>query len=79
MHKSLSNKQILGEEGGGVLGVCLTALINFYKTKLDRYDFNEYQMQSQAIKSSLLRMTELLILVEISRKSVTLSQSSKVS
>ena len=61
MHKSLSNKQILGE-GGGVLGVCLTALINFYKTKLDRYDFNEYQMQSQAIKSSLLRMTELLIL-----------------
>ena len=48
MHKSLSNKQILGEEGGGVLGVCLTALINFYKTKLDRYDFNEYQMQSQA-------------------------------
>ena len=59
--------------------MCLTALINFYKTKLDRYDFNEYQMQSQAIKSSLLRMTELLILVEISRKSVTLSQSSKVS
>ena len=79
MHKSLSNKQILGRRRG--VGVCcLTALRNFYKTKLDRYDFNEYQMQCNLNPLKVVYSQNDWIIdceCDLSRKSVALFQSSK--